>query len=60
LRDLRVDGKIILIVLKLISEKWSVKVWTGLIWLRVVPSGKFSEHVNEPSGSIKALNILDL
>jgi hypothetical protein len=48
--DLGVDGKIIL---KLILEKYSWRVWTGLIWLRIDSGDGSREHGTECYGSIK-------
>jgi hypothetical protein len=55
LEVLGVDGKIIL---EWIVGKCGGKMWSGCIWLRTGTSGEFSEHGNEPSGSIKEGNFL--
>jgi hypothetical protein len=39
--------------IKGILGKYSGKVWMGCIWLRIVTSGRPSEHRNEPLGSMK-------
>jgi hypothetical protein len=35
-------------------------VWIGLIWLKIGTSGGSCEHGNEPSGSIKCCDVLEL
>jgi hypothetical protein len=50
LEDLGVDVRIIL---KFILSELGVRMWTGLICLRIGPSGGLCEHCNEPLGSIK-------
>jgi hypothetical protein len=39
--DPGLDGRIILynIILRLIFRRWDVRVWTGLIWLRIGRGG---------------------
>jgi hypothetical protein len=51
--DLDVDGRVIL---KVDLKKYSARVWTGFVWLRIGISG--GEHGNEPSGSIKGEEFL--
>jgi hypothetical protein len=34
-------------------------VWTGLIWLRIVPVEGARKHGNEPSGSVKSWEIFE-
>jgi hypothetical protein len=46
--DPGIDGRIIL---RWISRKWDVGIWTGLIWLRIGTGG--GHLCNETSGSIK-------
>jgi hypothetical protein len=45
------------VLLKRIFRKWDVRVWTGLIWLRLGTGT--CECGNEPSGSIKCGEFLD-
>jgi len=45
--------------IKQILKKWSVKMWTGFIWLRIRISGGLCEHGNEPLGSVKGGEFLD-
>jgi hypothetical protein len=49
--DLRVDRTVIL---KWILRKYSWRVWTGFIWVRIGSC----EHGNEPSGSTKGEEFL--
>jgi hypothetical protein len=48
LEDVGIDGRMIL---KRTIKEQDMKVWTGLIWLRIGNIGGSSEHVNEPTDS---------
>jgi len=54
--DLGVVGSI---MLELMLGKYSGKVWTGCMWLRIGFSAGCCERGNEPSGSIKSGEFLD-
>jgi hypothetical protein len=41
--DIGIDGRIIL---KLILEKYSVRVWMGFNWLKIWPDGMFNKAMN--------------
>jgi hypothetical protein len=56
LGDLGVDERIILIWL---FRKQGVKMWIGLIWLRIGPVVIFCEHGNNTSSSIKGGEFLN-
>jgi hypothetical protein len=56
LRAVGLSGKIIS---KWIIKKYSVRLWTGLNWVRIGFSGRFCEYGNEPLGSIKGRGFLD-
>jgi hypothetical protein len=43
----------------LLLKKYGVRVWTGLIWLRIRINGGQYEHGNEPSGSLKGREFLE-
>jgi hypothetical protein len=51
------DGKI---VLKWIMRKQDVRLWTGFIWLVLGSSSGSFELGNEPLGSIKGEEFIDL
>jgi hypothetical protein len=51
-----VDGRIIL---SQIFRKWDVRIWTGLMWLRIETGDGTCECSNEHSGSIKCGEFLD-
>jgi hypothetical protein len=53
-KALAIDG---MIILEHILGKWSGKLQTGCIWLRVGTSGRFL-YGNEPLGSIKSREFL--
>jgi len=55
-RDLGVDGWIIL---RWISRRWDVGIWTGLGWPRIETGGGRFECGNEPSDSVKCGEFLD-
>jgi hypothetical protein len=55
--DLGVDRRMIL---EWTLEKQVGKVWIGFLWLRMGPVAGSCEHGNEPSGSIKGGEFLDL
>jgi hypothetical protein len=40
---------------------WEIvpKMWIGYIWFRILTTGRFSEHGNEPLGSVKVREFLD-
>jgi hypothetical protein len=46
------------IILKWIFRKWDVGMWTGSSWLRIGTVGRHFDCGNEPSGSIKCVEIL--
>jgi len=47
------------IILRWISRKWDVGVWTGSSWLWIGNEAGTYECGNEPSGSIKCGELLD-
>jgi hypothetical protein len=47
------------ILLKLISKKYSWRLWTGLIWLRIGTGSGLCEGSNEVSGFMKRGEFLD-
>jgi hypothetical protein len=53
--DEGIDGRI---MLKLILKKYSMRMWTELINLRIVPVEGPCEHGNEPLGSVKGRDFL--
>ena len=55
-RDPGVDGDIIL---RWIFRKWDVGKWTGSGWLRIGQAIGTCECGNEPSVSIKCVEVLD-
>jgi hypothetical protein len=57
LEDSGIHGRIILIW---ILRKYDRRAWAGFTWLRIGTSGSSSGHSNEPSGSKKCWEFLDL
>jgi hypothetical protein len=53
--DLGINGRIS----KWVLNKQDLRIWTGLIWLRIRPVAGPCERGNEPSGFIKARESLD-
>lgn len=47
------------IILKRILKEQGVKMWAGLKWLRMGPSGGIFEHGHETQGSLKGEEFLD-
>jgi hypothetical protein len=54
----KVDLNVDMTILKYILNKWDGDLWIGFIWLRIGASGKFCEHGNKASGSIKCWQML--
>jgi hypothetical protein len=54
LEDPGIDGRIIL---RWISRKWNMEVWTGSSWLRIGTGARTCECGNEPSVSIKCSGV---
>jgi hypothetical protein len=47
------------IILEWILKEYVGRFWTGFFWIRIGTRGKYYEHGNEPSSSIKCRKLLD-
>ena len=56
LEDSDVNGRIIL---RWIFMKWDLGAWNGWSWFRIGQVANTCECGNEPSGSVKCVEILD-
>jgi hypothetical protein len=48
-----------MVILKWVLMQRGVRMWTGLMWLRIRYNGEMCEHGSRPSGSIKGSDQLN-